>query len=90
LLSVTDRDAARALPPLDLLRLEALAQAASVHDLAIAEARPATAADVERLGSSWARRLGIPERRSATLLRLEPVPGATTALPARAGILGAP
>lgn len=33
------------------------------------ECRPATADDVARLSSSWAKRLGIPSRRSASLFR---------------------
>jgi hypothetical protein len=33
-----------------------------------ARVRPAWQADVDQAGSSWARRLGIPERRPAWLL----------------------
>lgn len=42
----------------------ALARLAFVID----EYRPVTVEDVEQLGSSWAKRLGIPHRRPAWLL----------------------
>jgi hypothetical protein len=38
---------------------------AGLADLSV---RPATAADVDSLGSSWAKRLGVPARRPAWLL----------------------
>jgi hypothetical protein len=36
--------------------------------LSVAEWRDATDTDVQALGSSWAKRLGIPRRRAASLL----------------------
>ena len=47
-----------------------IAGAYAPHGLRCLELRRATAADVERLSSGWGRRLGIPERRPAWLIRL--------------------
>jgi hypothetical protein len=44
------------------------AEALSAAGLRVVEHRPAAAPDVARLGSSWARRLDIPQRRAAWLL----------------------
>jgi len=48
--------------------LDPLATALQAAGLHIIEGQPATAADVARLGSSWAKRLGIPDRRPAWVL----------------------
>jgi hypothetical protein len=40
----------------------------------VTERRPATAADVVALGSAWAKRLGIPERRPAWWLTARKIP----------------
>jgi hypothetical protein len=56
-----------------------------VHDyaelgFACDELRPATTADVSELSGSWGRRLGIPDRRAAWLLRLRVSSGAESPL----------
>ena len=48
--------------------LTSFAGAAQSSGLRVADCRPARRADVAELGSSWAKRLGIPERRPAWLL----------------------
>jgi hypothetical protein len=64
---VVERD----LPALGLSRadggtlLAPLACALAEVGLCVTECRQATAADLVDLGSSWAKRLGIPERRPA-------------------------
>jgi 16S rRNA (adenine(1408)-N(1))-methyltransferase len=68
LLSVQPVDHALGLPLLDEVTVEGLAAAYARAGLIAREARPATSEDVERLGSSWAKRLGVPQRRSAWLL----------------------
>jgi len=68
--SVVDRD----LPALGVslecraVPLEPLACALRDAGVEITDHRPAAAADVVALGSSWAKRLGIPERRPAWVL----------------------
>jgi hypothetical protein len=43
-------------------------RALSEAHLEVLECRPASANDAEQLGSTWAKRLGIPRRRPAWLL----------------------
>ena len=59
-------------------RLELVLQASDVavdaferHCLVLCERRPATAAEVTRTRSSWAKRLGIGPRRPAFVFRFE-------------------
>jgi 16S rRNA (adenine(1408)-N(1))-methyltransferase len=73
LLSVTLRDTTNDVPLLGDESLQALVARYRTAGLRIATARRANAADVEELGSSWARRLGIPRQREAWLLVGEPV-----------------
>jgi 16S rRNA (adenine(1408)-N(1))-methyltransferase len=68
LLSVQPTDRSRGLPILDEPAVERLLQAYAAAGLFCIEARLADAGDVDRLGSSWARRLGMPDRRPAWLL----------------------
>jgi hypothetical protein len=76
--SVVDRDAAALgichdFGP-DLL--DPLACALEQAGLCFTDCRQATAADVAALGSTWAKRLGIPTRRPAWLLTAQkPRPG---------------
>jgi 16S rRNA (adenine(1408)-N(1))-methyltransferase len=71
LLSVTARDGA---PPRELDERAAtdLAHRYEAAGWCVTEDRPATTADVSESGSSWARRLGIPARRTAWVLRARP------------------
>ena len=55
---------------LDDERADSLVEAYSALGFACGVARSATALDVDRLSSGWGRRLGIPERRPAWLLRV--------------------
>ncbi len=71
LLSVTPRDGV-GLGHLDEGALDALVARWAAVGWASLEARPATTADVAASGSSWAKRLGIPTRRPASMLRLSP------------------
>jgi hypothetical protein len=48
--------------------LEPFACALGAAGMQVTERRAATAADIADLGSSWARRLGIPARRAACVL----------------------
>jgi hypothetical protein len=48
--------------------LERFASALSVAGLHVESCRNASEDDVQALGSSWARRLGIPRRRAASIL----------------------
>jgi 16S rRNA (adenine(1408)-N(1))-methyltransferase len=68
LLSVAQSDVAVGAPPFDADQAAALAAEYERLGLARLEVRLADEADVERLGSSWGRRLGIPRRRQAWLL----------------------
>jgi 16S rRNA (adenine(1408)-N(1))-methyltransferase len=68
LLSVTPRDAANGLTLLDCDEVARLWGAYARLGITIATARLATSDDVDVLGSSWARRLGIPDQREAWLL----------------------
>jgi 16S rRNA (adenine(1408)-N(1))-methyltransferase len=69
LLSVTPRDGL-AIPELDARSLGALARRWQAAGWCVLEARDATAGDVADAASSWAKRLGIPDRRSGAVLRL--------------------
>ena len=64
-LSTGPREAAAGLPLLDEVAAHALADAYARAGLVPQCVRPLTAADVDDLGSSWAKRLGIPARREA-------------------------
>jgi hypothetical protein len=65
LVSLTERDHLRVDGP---LALERFACALREAGMCVETCREATAADVEALGSTWAKRLGIPRRRPAWLL----------------------
>jgi hypothetical protein len=73
LVSVVERDLAalglRSNPGAGVLR--PFENAVRRAGLQVGECWPARRDDVAQLGSSWAKRLGIPERRSAWLLRAE-------------------
>lgn len=69
LVSVVEADAAAGSPPIDEARAHALATAYQSLGLEAEEVRLADESDVDRLGSSWGRRLGIPRRRQAWILR---------------------
>jgi 16S rRNA (adenine(1408)-N(1))-methyltransferase len=69
LLSVTPRDGL-AIAQLDERALTRLVHAYEAACWLVVEAHQATAQDVVASGSSWARRLGIPDRRAAAVLRL--------------------
>jgi len=70
LVSATDRDAAASGIRLqDANDLARLADALEAAGLQLVECRPAIESDVERLSSAWGKRLGIPARRRAWLLR---------------------
>jgi hypothetical protein len=68
--SVTDRDASVLQgAALDSARpLDRFARALCEAGLRIQACRTATDAEVDELGSTWAKRLGIPRRRAATVL----------------------
>jgi 16S rRNA (adenine(1408)-N(1))-methyltransferase len=70
ILSVGERDHAMGLQPLDEARITHIDRAAHAAALELVEHRAVTRADVDAAGSTWARRLAIPERRAASLLRL--------------------
>jgi hypothetical protein len=61
--------------PASLGRLEALARASAAAGLDVSPPRPFEPADALQLRSSWAKRLGVPARRPATLLRVRRGPG---------------
>jgi len=70
LVSATDRDAATAGIRLqDANDLSRLANALESAGLEVVDCRPAIESDVESLSSAWGKRLGIPARRQAWLLR---------------------
>jgi hypothetical protein len=69
LLSVTPRDGL-AIPELDTRSVAALAERWRSARWCVLEAREATAGDVADAASSWAKRLGIPDRRGAAVLQL--------------------
>jgi 16S rRNA (adenine(1408)-N(1))-methyltransferase len=89
LVSVTDRDVAAGVPPLDAARaaalMEALADAYAKAGLTLADWRPAAVADVADSRSSWARRIGAGTTRPAWLVRFRRMPAsAHRAAPASA------
>ena len=69
-MSLTERDAAVLHgAPLETARpVDCFAGALSGAGLRIQACRGATETDVTESGSTWAKRLGIPRRRAATLL----------------------
>lgn len=69
LLSVAESDNAVDSPPLDEGRARALATDYERLGLKTEEVRLAEESDIDRLGSSWGRRLGIPSHRQAWILR---------------------
>jgi len=69
LLSSTDRDRGAGLEPLREPAMHALAASYAGWGLVVAEARPATAADVAAAHSTWGKRLGVGGQRPAWLLR---------------------
>ena len=73
LLSVQPADRSLGLEVLDGPAIDGLVDAYAAVGLCAKETRPATREDVARLGSSWARRLGVPARRPAWLLRFRRV-----------------
>ena len=82
--SVEDRDRAAIGGAVADADLDALAIALEAAGLDVPERRPVTADDMASMRSSWARRLGIPARRAATLLvarKSSAVPGPTSPSP---------
>ena len=79
LASVTERDVAALGPGVEPARgaelLTPLAEALGCAGLRVRSCRSATVADVADLGSTWAKRLGIPSRRTAWLLEAVRLPG---------------
>lgn len=69
LLSVVESDTAVDSPPLDEERARSLAADLERLGLTSEEVRLAEESDIDRLGSSWGRRLGIPSQREAWILR---------------------
>ena len=67
LLSITERDAAGSMDRLTEESAPELAEAYRCAGLTMAIVRRATTEDVAASGSTWAKRLGIPERRDAWL-----------------------
>jgi hypothetical protein len=66
LVSVVERDSIGAV--YGAAALDPFARALRAAGLDVTSRRPATSADVADFGSSWAKRLGIPARRSAWVL----------------------
>ena len=72
LLSVTERDRATiGRDSVDEGTFWALAPRYAAHDLLLREVRPATAEEIARSHSTWAKRLGAGSRRPAWLVRFE-------------------
>jgi len=69
LLSIVETDAGADMPALDEDRARSLATEYGRLGLTVQEVRLAEEADIDRLGSSWGRRLGIPTHRQAWILR---------------------
>ncbi|MET0772834.1 MAG: hypothetical protein ABWZ82_07110 [Candidatus Limnocylindrales bacterium] len=78
LLSVTPRDGVGDIRSLDGPALPGLARRYREAGWVVLDARDATPDDVTRSGSSWAKRLGIPNRRPAAVLQLLPPSGSST------------
>ena len=85
LLSSTDRDRGAGVAPLQEPAVGALAASYAAWGLAVAEARPATAADVAAAHSTWGKRLGAGGRRSAWLVRARLDPSGPAPDPRTAG-----
>jgi len=71
LLSVAESDVVAESPPLDEAVVQALAKRYEALGLTIEEIRLAEESDIDRLGSSWGRRLGIPHNRQGWVLRMQ-------------------
>ena len=69
LLSVTERDHVAGMDTFDGAAVERLGRCYAAYGLALTEGRPATAANLAAVHSTWARRLGAGVRRPAWLLR---------------------
>ena len=76
LISVTDRETTHLGKRFPCTRaiFDPFKRALSEARLEVEECRAALATDVEQLGSAWAKRLGIPRRRAAWLLRARRYP----------------
>lgn len=72
LVSVTPTDRVPGTLTLDEARVGRLVDCLTAAGWRVREARAATAADVVATGSSWAKRLGVPTRRPAWVLDLQP------------------
>ena len=70
LLSVTSRDAATGLPPLDAAEVACIAGRWQAAGFVIRESRAATPGDLRAAHSTWARRLASGNGREAWLIRL--------------------
>lgn len=79
LLSVAVVDTVPDSPPLDQARAEDLAARLALTGLSVDSVRLAEESDVDRYGSDWARRLGIPRRRQAWVLAFREPAGLTMA-----------
>jgi 16S rRNA (adenine(1408)-N(1))-methyltransferase len=79
LVSVTNRESALGLPPLEPALATPLGERYTAHGLTLAEWRPATLDDIAASRSSWAKRLGTGDRRDAWLLRLVRAPVSVSA-----------
>src|SRR4051794_8645571 len=71
LVSVAERDASAGLEPTTKASMDRLARSYAARGFTTCAVRRATAQDIATIGSSWARRLGIPARREAWLLEIE-------------------
>jgi 16S rRNA (adenine(1408)-N(1))-methyltransferase len=69
LVSVAEGDVAADSPPIDESAARSLAHAYADRGLTVEEVRLAEETDIDRLGSSWGRRLGIPHQREGWILR---------------------
>ena len=74
LLSVGERELSLGLPPLDERWAAELSASYAAAGLNAFDIRPATADDIARLSSTWAKRLGVPHSRRAWILRYETAP----------------
>ena len=80
LLSVTERDRETiGRDSIDVSTFQAIAPAYAAHDLVLREARPATADEIKRSHSTWAKRLAAGSKRPVWLARFERVDGVGTA-----------
>lgn len=75
LVSLTERDRAAGLAPLDADRANALAQAYPQHGFALLEFRRATHGEIAASRSRWAKRLAVGRAREAWLLRFRRTEG---------------